>query len=263
MLVGEAWGAHGEAEARTAMLSQLEVIVGKVANAPKPPLPGGVVETVPKADSKDMTATGGGTSLLPAALVLEYRDDNGQESTRRVTLLSADTDGSDPNITALCHMRQDYRRFRIASIARVIDPLGATDAYPSVTACLDRFRANPDMPAAQSAGGLPRATWDQLVVLMFFARCDGYMHPSERRIMLDFVAERHGPIDSPVDEAWEVIRRLYPDSRTMLASARAVAREGGPDALESLKQTIRHLIEADGLIHNDEALHAIELAYLD
>lgn len=245
------------------MLSQLEVIVGKVANAPKPPLPGGVVEHVPKTDSNDMSATGGGTSLLPAGLVFEYRDDDGQESVRRVTLLSADVDGAEPNITAVCHMRQDYRCFRIDGLSSVIDPLGAGDRYPTVTGCLSRFRADPTMPAEEAAGGLPRATWDQLIVLMFFARCDGYMHPSERRVMLDFVAERHGPIDSPVDEAWEVIRRLYPDSRTMLASAKAVARRGGPDALEALKQTIRTLIEADGLIHNDEALHAIELAYLD
>ena len=98
---------------------------------------------------------------------------------------------------------------------------------------------------------------------MFFARCDGYMHPSERRVTLDFVAETHGRIDSPVDEAWETIRRLYPDSRAMLDSARAVSRAGGPGALQSLKTTIRTLIEADGVIHNEEALHAIELAYLD
>jgi hypothetical protein len=251
-------GAFRPKGTRRVMLSELEVIVEKVANAPKPPLPGGIVERGPDTDTPDMVAAGGGARLLPAAVVLEYIDAEGRESVRRVTLTAVEKDGADPAVIALCHLRQDMRRFGLSGISRVIDPLGAGDAYASVAACLDRFRVD------GSAGTLlPGALWDQLTVLMFFARCDGYMHPSERRVMLDFVARSHGRIDSPVDEAWEIIRRLYPDSRTMLNSARAVSREGGPEALMTLRAVIRDLIEADGVIHNDEALHAIELAYLD
>lgn len=248
------------------MYSDLERIAGKVANAPRPPLPGGIVEEVPKADSDDMLATraetGEGT-YLPAGVVIEYKDANGNWSCRRITLLSARPEGADASLVGFCHLRQDARRFRLDGLARILDPHGGVLDYATPQAFLEHFRVDtPDEGPGADLRALLRAARHELTVLMFFSRCDGYLHPAERGVMLDYIAQTYGDDAGNPDDLWELVRRLYPDSETMLSSARALMNQDGPEVLSSLRDSIRRLIEADGIIHNDEALHAIELAHL-
>lgn len=246
------------------MLSELERIAGRITNTPKPPLPGSVVEEVPTRDSRDMLTRRDGMTHLPVGAVIEYTDEDGAYSVRRVTLRSGRPDGPDPSLTAFCHSRGDLRRFRLARIGRVLDPHGGALAYASPTDFLDQFHlGTPGNAAEAPLRGLLRTLRHELTVLMFFSRCDGYLHPAERSVMMDFIAQAYGDALDDPDALWDIVRRLYPDSDSMLMSARSLAAQHGPESLSDLRSTIRRLIEADGVIHNDEALHAIELAYLD
>lgn len=251
------------------MFSELERIAGKVANAPRPPLPGGLVEEVPEEDSPEMLQDIDGTRYLPAGTVIEYMDDQGQFSVRRITLETAQVEGEEPSLIGFCHSRQNLRRFKLDRIKRVLDPHGALLPYPSAEAFLERFNHIPPQPDPEADNSaeialktLLRAARHELTVLMFFTRCDGYLHPAERAVIMDFIFDTYGEDGGSPDEVWEVVRRLYPDSRCMLESARAIVSADGSDSLEALQNTIRRLIEADGVIHNNEVLHAMELAYL-
>ena len=245
------------------MLRDFERIAGKVANAPRPPLPGGVVEETAIEDSPDMLTPEKDGTYLPAGVILEYRDDHDQWSVRRVTLLSAKTEGDDPSFTAFCHTRQDIRRFRLTRPMRVIDPHGGALPYDSPYTFLERFRCEGTGDSvSDQTRSLLCAARDELSVLMFFSRCDGYLHPAERTVVLSFIQQNYGKTECPADTVWEIVRRLYPDSRTMLNCAHDIMDTKGEEALEALQQSIRTLIEADGIIHSDEALHAIELSFL-
>jgi hypothetical protein len=246
------------------MLLELERIAGRIANTPKPPLPGSVVEEVPARDSREMLTRRNGMTHLPGGAVIEYTDEDGAYSVRRVTLRSGRADGPDPSLTAFCHLRGDLRRFRLERIGRVLDPHGSAQAYASPMDFLARFHVEaPGNADEVPLRGLLRALRHELTVLMFFSRCDGYLHPAERAVMMDYIAQAYGDAIAEPDTVWEVVRRLYPDSDAMLVSARALAEHHGSETLADLRRTIRRLIEADGVIHTDEALHAIELAYLD
>ncbi|MEQ8442437.1 MAG: hypothetical protein RIM33_17635 [Alphaproteobacteria bacterium] len=246
------------------MLKQLEMIVDKVANAPKPPLPVGLVEEVPSDDSADMKAVRQGTAYLPAGVAIEYIDADGNFSARRVTVQAIDMCEDDPALIGHCHVRQEMRTFRLSGIKCLFDPVGAPQTFSDPHDFLNRFRI--DDPAdgeADPARALLHEARDEMIVLMFFARCDGYLHPSERTVMIDYLKSRFAKSDSALEEGWEVMRRLYPDSRTMLASARTIVSAQGKPALRDLQATIRTLIEADGLLHTNELMHAIEIAYVD
>lgn len=247
------------------MLNELEKIAGKVANAPRPPLPGGIVEEVPDEDPDDMmTSEDGERVYLPAGAVIEYRDKNENWSVRRITLVSADPEGAVPSLNAYCHVRCGLRRFRFDRIERILDPHGAVGTYASPEAFLNWFRYDkPGEDESETAArALLRAARHELTVLMFFTRCDGYLHPAERSVLLDYITKTYGDDAVDPDDLWEVVRRLYPDSDTMMAAAQAIVNADGTDALDDLRRSIKRLIEADGVIHNNEALHAIELAYL-
>ncbi|MDF1749073.1 MAG: hypothetical protein P1V34_09400, partial [Alphaproteobacteria bacterium] len=169
------------------MLQDIQRIAGKVANAPRPPLPGGTVEEAPIEDSLDMLTPDIVATYLPAGVILEYLDNHSQWSVRRVTLLSANTEGHDPSFTAFCHTRQDVRRFSLSRPMRVIDPHGGAMPYDSVHSFLERFRCEGtgDSLSDQTRSILCAAR-DELSVLMFFSRCDGYLHPAERTVVLSF-----------------------------------------------------------------------------
>ncbi len=247
------------------MLNELEKIAGKVANAPRPPLPGSIVEELPEEDHPAMLETSGGTRhYLPAGAIIEYRDENGHWSVRRITLVSADPHSDTPSLNAYCHVRRELRRFDFQRIERILDPHGAVGTYSSPEAFLDWFRF--DKPGTDetetAARALLRAARHELTVLMFFSRCDGYLHPAERSVLLDYITQTYGDDAVDPDDLWEVVRRLYPDSDSMMGAAKAIVDTDGTDALDNLRDSIKRLIEADGVIHNNEALHAIELAYL-
>ncbi|MDW3206601.1 MAG: hypothetical protein R8L07_13790 [Alphaproteobacteria bacterium] len=247
------------------MLNELEKIAGKVANAPRPPLPGGIIEEVPDEDPATMMATQDGARIyLPAGAVIEYRDENDNFSVRRITLVSAEPEGTPPSLNAYCHVRRGLRRFQFDRIERILDPHGAVGTYSSPEAFLNWFRYDREGPeeGETAARSLLRAARHELTVLMFFTRCDGYLHPAERSVLLDYITKTYGDDAVDPDDLWEVVRRLYPDSDTMMAAAKAIVDADGTDALDDLRVSIRRLIEADGVIHNNEALHAIELAYL-
>jgi hypothetical protein len=247
------------------MLNELEKIAGKVANAPRPPLPGSIVEEVPDEDHHALLRTDGGIrNYLPAGAIIEYRDENGHWSVRRITLVSADPQGDVPSLIAYCHVRRELRRFDFQRIERILDPHGAVGTYSSPEAFLDWFRFDKPGPeeTETAARALLRAARDELTVLMFFSRCDGYLHPAERSVLLDYITQTYGDDAVDPDDLWEVVRRLYPDSDSMMAAAKAIVDTDGTDALDNLRDSIKRLIEADGVIHNNEALHAIELAYL-
>jgi len=246
----------------TTMLTQLEMIVGKVANAPRPGMPPGLKEQAPDQDSTDMLRLENGIPFLPVALIFHYEDEFGNVSVRRVTLISLKGSLRNGAIMGFCHVRQDVRRFAIPSLTTVSDPARPSSSGPIVETLGNFLCAQPEEEDMDLRALLCRAR-DELTVLMFFARCDGYLHPSERRVMVNFITEKYADYDCEPDEIWDFVARLYPDSRTMVASAKAIAKDSGNTGLKELQGTIRALIEADGLLHTNELMHAIELAYVD
>ncbi len=104
-----------------------------------------------------------------------------------------------------------------------------------------------------------KANHDALNILVFLARCDGEYHASEDDVIAQFLRDRAIDADFDADMAIRYARQINPDPECFCESVAALAAER-PEELVTVAQFAKLLIEADGVIAEEEEEFALALA---
>lgn len=159
-------------------------------------------------------------------------------------------------LQSYCHERKEPRCFRGDRIRSLIDRetgevIDAPEAIHSRIAAMAATDAA--LSATLKAFVTNRAG---ILTLLFLARCDGE-RPSETDVILNFIDyAADGAIDE--DCARRKLAGLHPDPVAFDLSIEHLARK--PDNFRRVAKAATRLIEADGVITEEEALFADELS---
>ncbi|AGH48740.1 hypothetical protein G432_05065 [Sphingomonas sp. MM-1] len=190
--------------------------------------------------------------------IIGYTSGGGEVSERLITCRSLRAHGTGLTIGAICHAAKGFRAFRVDRISAVSDP--HTGEVIGDGSYFSRFAVkSSDKARAPSGGwGLTPSRMRTLVaglnVLSFIARCDGYWHALEDEPLANFIErlwmrkdwEGQPPVAAILDHA----KRLAPDSSIFFASLETIF--GSRSSTRLLISSVRELIEADGIIQDQE-----------
>lgn len=217
---------------------------------------------LPSADdpeSEDIQPDPAAYETLSTSLFIEYVDALGCESRRRITLMAVVTQPNDLLLHCYCHERAAPRCFRASRIRETIDL--ATGELVQDTAelirrlaCILNYPAESSLAATQDA---LRRCRHGLVVLTFLARCDGYLHPSEMQVLLNYLDHNaQFPGIDPELADW-ALRRLDVNRHAYDRAVNALSQR--QDDLWQVARFARRLIDADGTLSPEESEFAIVL----
>lgn len=187
------------------------------------------------------------SDLQGQSFVIDYCDSSGEVSTRRVTVrkLERTTDGC-LCIKTFCWERKAARAFRAD---RILTLRHVTDLTPILNPAAFFEQYMHDGIDGEAAALLKRVR-PGLRVLLYLARCDGTVHPSENDVMRQYVSA-HSTGSSVSWSAIELfLEKQHPDhalARSMLKASLAVRAEA-----ERLLAAAKRLVDADGVLTTEE-----------
>lgn len=203
-------------------------------------------------------------SLAGLTLVLEYENSKRELSQRVVTCRQFSISAEKSYLKAYCHHRAALRTFRLDRIKDIFDAKSGKSLSP-VQAFFASFS-----PDKVTKSGLPwglsvgrRADLIALLnALVFLARCDREFHPAEMHSLegaLTAFWMRLELLGNPdFDDILAYADRLSPDGETFWI---AMQRFREDQALADIFQRhARMLIEADGIVREEEAYWLLEIA---
>lgn len=202
--------------------------------------------------------------LWGVTCMIEYRDSQGAESCRRITLreIAAKNAPEGPwYLHCMCHERRALRTFRLDRIAAVIDLDGVVYAPPDFFIGELRCDIPPSIfgrsgtmkkAVRQERPGTPqrRVAKAGLRVLCALSRADGVMSPEEVCIALDYVSARAAMDGVPMGEDDRLaltgyVRRQFPSQDVLWESLSDLDAESDEAKRLFMRHAVR-LIEADG-----------------
>lgn len=192
---------------------------------PPPPLPSTIQSTTPNEDRKPFSFEKAG--LLPERispadyadgqdsdawqslygfaperrleieLEIDYRDRNGQDTTRRIRLkrFACNDSLTDAALMAHCYLRGGFRLFRASRVQRCVDVETGEIIRNLPQYLLDTYASSP--------AGLLEAMWekygDELAALIYVGKLDGRLMKKEKEVIVSYIRNRFG--DSNLGEA--------------------------------------------------------------
>jgi WYL domain len=233
-----------------------------------PPVPKGRQVRIGPSDSAEVHAAPAPSAPSPElgwaggqSFAIVYRDANGEESERRVTVRNLSLNAPDvPVLVAWCHERQDMRSFRLDRIVAVITNTGDVVDPPGPffarTFGMSPRLARVETAASVSLDRIRRNFSHHMMLLGQLGLADGDFAPREREVVLDHclhLTAEAGAAATP-DEEEALSRYLETFRPTKLFVDRAVARaETDPHRrLVALFDAAEDLIDADGVRHAAE-----------
>lgn len=216
-----------------------------------------------EANNEAVEIADAGKSLSGLALVLEYRDSRGRTSQRIVTCKQFAVQAGTEFLKAYCHQRGGPRSFRIDRIVDIFDPQTGESLSP-VQAFFAQF--SPDKVTRSGlTWGLSVSKRADLIALLnaliFIARCDREFHPTERssleHALTSFWLRLELPGDPDFEDILNYSDRLSPDGETFWLAMRRFKEE--PELARIFKRQSMLLIEADGVVRQEEAYWAVEI----
>lgn len=205
----------------------------------------------------------GDRSLSGLALVFEYQDSKGNVSQRVVTCKQFAVRANREYIHAFCHQRNAPRAFRLDRIIDIFDPETGESLSP-VQAFFSQF--SPDQTANSGLSwGLSVSRRADLIALLnalvFVARCDKEFHATERRCLENaltgFWLRLEVPGDPDFNDILNYADRLAPDGEIFWVAMHRFKEE--PALANLFQRHATQLIEADGVIRQEEAYWAVEI----
>ncbi len=190
------------------------------------------------------------------ALAIDYEDPAGALS-RRVILCRSVNPEPPGFVRAYCHLRHDYRTFRIDRIRAVTDMakgdvLTGHDVLEFLAPYID-FSIEEEKARAQRR--LQYRAGPGVKVLVFLAAADGHVHAREQTVILDYAVTeslRRSP-DEPFDTD-ATIRWIHHVKPTRFAAhAAALKLAEDVDQFKRFAGTMMSLVHADGVLHEAEA----------
>lgn len=201
-------------------------------------------------------------NIVGIGVFLIYRDEfDKQQYERRVTIQFAYRRHETGNIRfrAFCHETKTVHSFRVKDVVKIVDPVNGMEITDQ-----DEFLRHFALVKSEEAMTQAKTTYDAikkysagLNVLKFLSFCDGHYHNREEEVMIHYFM--HCCFMDDVDEALFLnhIRRLYPDRLTFYRSVEALAKDKGH--FGKILDYGQQLIEADGLVTQEEASYILEL----
>ena len=190
------------------------------------------------------------------ALAIEYQDPSGAISTRVISCRSVNP--TPPGfLRAYCHLRDEYRTFRIDHIrsitdmetGEVIDKHGVVDFLgPYIVYSVKQKNVRAQRRLQYRAG-------PGVKVLVFLAAADGHVHSKERKVILDYavteslMASPDQDFDSEATIRW--INHVKPTRYAARVAALKLTEDR--DRFSRFSKTILSLIRADGHVDRAEA----------
>lgn len=208
-----------------------------------PPVPVSLTIVVPLEDAQEETTSAAAASNTESAGLtfgIDYEDAKGDESRRRITIKSKNK----THINAYCHERRAPRMFKIENISAIYD-LATGEIIEDVGEYLHRVdvidngkSARP--PEHAKAMGKIR---DGARILMWFARCDGVVHPKEFAAVMEFCEEHTCGHDCDREAMKLWVSQLYPDWSTVQKAIRTISK--GETRLKLLQKYLGRVLNAD------------------
>jgi hypothetical protein len=127
---------------------------------------------------------------LEIELEIDYRDRNGQETTRRILLnrFACNDTLSDAALMAHCYLRESFRSFRASRVKRCVDVSSGEIIGDIPQYLLDAY--------ASSAAGLLEAMWekhgDEIAALVYVGKLDGRLMKKEKDVIASYMLKRFG-----------------------------------------------------------------------
>ncbi|HEX4846592.1 MAG TPA: WYL domain-containing protein [Novosphingobium sp.] len=202
-------------------------------------------------------------TLSGLALIIEYENSKKEKTQRIVTCKQLAVQGEAEYLKAYCHHRKAVRTFRVDRIVDVFDPKSGESLSP-VQAFFAQFSPDKVTRSGLSWGLSVRKRADLIAMLnalVFIARCDRDFHPTERLVLetalSSFWLRMEVAGDPDFDDILGYATRLSPDGETFWL---AMQRFSEDQTLSGIfRQQVRELIEADGVIREEEAYWALEI----
>jgi hypothetical protein len=125
---------------------------------------------------------------LEIELEIDYKDRNGQETTRRIRLkrFACNDSLSDAALMAHCYLRGGFRSFRASRVQRCVDAETGEIIRNLPQYLLDAYASSP--------AGLLEAMWekygDELAALVYVGKLDGRLMKKEKEVIVSYMRNR-------------------------------------------------------------------------
>lgn len=183
---------------------------------------------------------------------IAYKDVQGQESERRITMYSINpTIDGDYIIKAFCHERKAQRTFKLSRITELTDiETGEVFNNPQKY-FLDRFNESPIGIITNAFQELE----SEIMILTFVSRADGYLRKKEREIIMEFIINKSKK-NYDLNLLENEIRRTYCESKDFREALKQLSKKTNDE-----KTLIMEL--STKIINTDKNPDPIELGALD
>ena len=227
------------------------------------------------------------TDLEPVYTVIDYRDASGQETRRRITMLSLYPGPKAPMLTATCHERKAYRSFRCDRIQWFLEPDGEAirpDNFfrdtmgidladiPVTTPANARPSRKAPPPELDTARKIREKLRPTLSILIAAARADDELHAEELDVIYCFAEDAAIEMAAagrlPAHPTIEVlnhlnrsIAKMRPQGHTVASHLKKVLNLPQAD-YQRFAAALDAVIDADGHVALGEELFLADLAQL-
>lgn len=189
---------------------------------------------------------------LNTIVQLTYCDAKNQQSVRKVTIKSLYQlfDGKDYFLDAFCHEKKAQRTFKLSRIVSLVD-IETGEIFPNpVKYFMEKLNNSPSGEVTQCFQKLE----DEILVMTFVARADGYLRIKERNIIASYIEKRHGSqLDKSILD--NEIRLTYCDNKEFNKSLNNLSKNIGLD-----KKAFAEIIH--NIVNTEKTIHPLEKALL-
>lgn len=197
-----------------------------------------------------------GEEVLPATVFIHYRASDGSVSQRAVTLKRVWREDGALYICGICHLRNRLRTFRVDRITELVC-LATGEITDDAAGWLGHHETvEIEQKALNATRGALRRCHDELTVLAYIGRSDGFFDPDEIEVVVDHVMmASHDDIDR--EEARRHIKRLSASCDDLEATVERIARS--EDRWTALRSSMRRLVDADRRLPIEEQMAVDEV----
>lgn len=207
-------------------------------------------------------------------VAIEYRDADGQRSTRNITMQEVGRGPNAPVIKAICHTRRAVRHFRTDRIINVVtsdgEVLTADHFFRNVLRIdLSNLAAGVQEDSLKTARALRDFLRPALSILVVAARTDDEFHPAELAAIMDYVRAEvpflleYEKFTKPVGQAElnlieTLIRTMRPQESSVRSYLSAVMSQREERFLR-FRAALLAVVRADGIVRLPEEVFLDDL----
>lgn len=176
---------------------------------------------------------------------IDYRDGNGNPTTRAVDIQKFEPSGADGMVLGWCHLRGARRTLRFDRMARVVD-LETGEIIPDLQATLNAEWAASTEPVLDR---LFSEHNDALKLLLYAAKADGAMRAKELEVIAKLCADLSGDRRITPAKAKELMAYVELPTERSFTLAYNRLRRDQPDVAHRVAQACREIVDTQTSMH--------------